>query len=114
SAKAPMRVKEHFIDTYRAVRHTICWSRPGGPIQQYDIADAYPGIPDCIIPGVSFPDPVTATGPVTDCRLLNIYFASTGVAYTDAQKTAIAGYGVYHPCVSWDITFANRVTATGS
>jgi hypothetical protein len=114
SAEAAMMVKEHFIETYGPVRHTIGWGGSGGAIQQYDIADAYPGILDGIVPGVSFPDPFTTTGPVTDCRLLNTYFASTGVAYTDAQKTAIAGYGVYHPCVSWDITFANRVTATGS
>jgi hypothetical protein len=114
SAEAAMMVKEHFIETYGPVRHTIGWGGSGGAIQQYDIADAYPGILDGIVPGVSFPDPFTTTGPVTDCRLLNAYFASTGLAYTDTQKTAIAGFGTYHPCVSWDITFANRVTATGS
>jgi Tannase-like family of unknown function (DUF6351) len=114
SAEAAMMVKEHFAETYGALRHTIGWGGSGGAIQQYDIADAYPGILDGIVPGVSFPDPFSTIGPVTDCRLLNRYFASATVAYTDAQKTAIAGFGTYHPCVSWDSSFANRVTATDS
>jgi hypothetical protein len=114
SAEAAMMVKEHFIDTYGPVQHTIGWGGSGGAIQQYEIADAYPGILDGIIPGVSFPDPLSTAGPVTDCRLFDAYFAKTGVAYTDAQKRAITGYRDYESCVSWDQTFANRATATGS
>ena len=75
SAEAAMMVKEHFIEEYGPVAHTIGWGGSGGAIQQYDIADAYPGILDGIVPGVSFPDPFTTLGPVTDCRLLDNYFA---------------------------------------
>jgi hypothetical protein len=114
SAEAAMMVKEHFIDTYGPVAHTIGWGGSGGAIQQYEIADAYPGILDGIVPGVSFPDPLSTAGPVTDCRLLNQYFAKSALAYTDAQKRAIAGYRAYDSCVSWEQTFANRATATGS
>jgi hypothetical protein len=114
SAEAAMMVKEHFVETYGPLRFTIGWGGSGGAIQQYDIADAYPGILDGIIPGVSYPDPSTTLGPVTDCRLLNRYFASTGLAYTDAQKAAISGFGSYHVCTSWDAAFANRITATDS
>ncbi len=46
SAEAAMMVKEHFIETYGQVQHTIGWGGSGGAIQQYDIADAYPGILD--------------------------------------------------------------------
>jgi hypothetical protein len=115
SAEAAMMVKEHFIDTYGPVRFTIGWGGSGGAIQQYEIADSYPGILDGIIPSVSFPDPLTTAGPVTDCRLLDSFFAgSNGSSFTTAQKTAIAGYNDYTTCVSWDNTFANRSTATGS
>ncbi|MGE5288015.1 MAG: DUF6351 family protein [Micromonosporaceae bacterium] len=114
SAEAAMMVKEHFIDTYGPVKHTIGWGGSGGAIQQYEIADAYPGILDGIVPGVSFPDPLSTAGPVTDCRLFDQYFAKTALAYTGAQKQAIAGYLDYESCVSWDQTFANRATATGS
>jgi hypothetical protein len=115
SAEAAMMVKEHFIDTYGPVRFTIGWGGSGGAIQQYEIADSYPGILDGIIPSISFPDPLTTAGPVTDCRLLDSFFAgSNGSSFTIAQKTAIAGYNDYTTCVSWDNTFANRSTATGS
>ncbi len=115
SAEAAMMVKEHFIDTYGPVQFTIGWGGSGGAIQQYEIADSYPGILDGIIPSISFPDPLTTAGPVTDCRLLDSFFAGPdGSSFTPAQQTAIAGYNDYTTCVSWDKTFASRSTATGS
>jgi hypothetical protein len=115
SAEAAMMVKEHFIDTYGAVQFTIGWGGSGGAIQQYEIADSYPGILNGIIPSISFPDPLTTAGPVTDCKLLDSFFGgANGSSFTTAQKTAIAGYNDYTSCVSWDATFANRSTATGS
>ena len=114
SAEAAMMVKEHFVETYGPVAHTIGWGGSGGAIQQYDIAENYPGIVDGIVPGVSFPDPLSTAGPVTDCRLLNRYFAGPGAALTPAQRTAVAGFIDYETCVSWDQTFASRSTATDS
>jgi len=114
SAEAAMMVKEHFIDTYGPVAHTIGWGLSGGAIQQYDIADAYPGILDGIVPGISFPDPLTTGGPVSDCQLLDQFFAGPGASFTPAERTAVAGYLDYTTCTSWDLTFANRATATGS
>ncbi|HEY9483633.1 MAG TPA: DUF6351 family protein, partial [Micromonosporaceae bacterium] len=114
SAEAAMMVKEHFIEAYGPVAHTIGWGGSGGAIQQYDIADAYPGILDGIVPGVSFPDPFTTLGPVTDCRLLDNYFAAAGGTFTAEQQRAVAGFRSYDSCQSWDATFANRITATDS
>lgn len=114
SAEAAMMVKERFIETYGPVAHTIGWGGSGGAIQQYDIAENYPGIVDGIIPGVSFPDPLSVGGPVSDCRLLNRYFAGPGASFTAGQKQAVAGFPSYDTCVSWDQTFASRATATGS
>ena len=115
SAEAAMMVKEHFIDTYGPVQFTIGWGGSGGAIQQYEIADSYPGILDGIVPSISFPDPLTTAGPVTDCRLLDSFFAGpSGSSFSTAEKTAISGYNDYTTCQSWDATFANRSTATGS
>jgi hypothetical protein len=114
SAEAAMMVKEHFIESYGPVAHTIGWGGSGGAIQQYDIADQYPGILNGIVPGVSFPDPLTTIGPVTDCRLLNHFFGATGNGFTAEQQRAVSGFRTYSSCVSWDATFANRVTATDS
>jgi hypothetical protein len=112
SAEAAMMVKEHFLETYGPARHTIGWGGSGGAIQQYDIADAYPGILDGIVPGVSFPDPLTTMGPVTDCGLLNAYFTRGG--FSPEQQRAVSGYNNYDTCTSWGVTFLSRATATGS
>lgn len=112
SAEAAMMVKEHFQETYGPALHTIGWGGSGGAIQQYDIADAYPGILDGIIPGISFPDPLTTTASVTDCGLFNAYFAKGG--FTAEQQRAVSGYNSYDTCVSWGLTFLSRTTATGS
>ena len=114
SAEAAMMVKEHFVEVYGPVAHTIGWGGSGGAIQQYDIADAYPGIVDGIIPGISFPDAFTTTRPVTDCRLLDNYFGATGNGFTAEARRAVSGFVSYDSCVSWDATFANRITATDS
>jgi hypothetical protein len=114
SAEAATMVKEHFIETYGPVAHTIGWGGSGGAIQQYTISDEYPGILDGIIPGISFPDPLSTAGPVDDCKLFDTYFAGAGASLTAAQRTAIAGYNDFTSCQSWDATFANRATATGS
>ncbi|MFI7680753.1 DUF6351 family protein [Actinophytocola sp. NPDC049390] len=112
SAEAAMMVKEHFQETYGPAQHTIGWGGSGGGIQQYDIADAYPGILDGIIPGISYPDPLTTMGPVTDCGLLNAYFAKGG--FSPEQQRAVSGYISYNTCLSWQATFLSRATATGS
>lgn len=115
SAEAAMMVKEHFIDTYGPVQFTIGWGGSGGAIQQYDIADEYPGILNGIIPAASFPDAVgTTLDVVGDCRLLDNYFGSSGNGFTPVQMTAVAGFGYYSSCPSWDSSFANRLQATAS
>jgi hypothetical protein len=111
SAEVAMMVKEHFVETYGPPAHTIGWGGSGGAIQQYDIADNYPGILDGIIPQVSFPDAVTTGGTVGDCRLLNRYFTANP-GYTDDQKKAVSGYGAWGSCVNWDLAFASRGNAT--
>jgi len=114
SAEAAMMVKEHFIDTYGPVAHTIGWGASGGSIQQYDIADAYPGLLDGIIPGASFPNANgTILDIVSDCVLMDNYFAGHS-GFTLAQQTAIAGFGFFSSCPSWDASFDSRLQPTAS
>jgi hypothetical protein len=112
SGEAAMMVKEHFIETYGPVRYTIGWGGSGGSINQHDIADGYPGILDGIIPGVSYPDMLTAFTSAADCSALNDYFATSSL--TEVQKTAITGYVSSSPCTSWQAGFQPRMTPTGS
>jgi Tannase-like family of unknown function (DUF6351) len=112
SAEVAMMVKEHFIEEYGPVAHTIGWGASGGAIQQYQIADNYPGILDGIVPQLSFPDPTTTGPTVGDCRLLNRYFTANPTLFTPAQRTAASGYRAFGSCVSWDTSFASRGNPT--
>jgi hypothetical protein len=114
SAETAMMVKERFVEAYGPITHTIGWGGSGGAIQQYDLADAYPGILDGIIPGVSYPDPLTVMNPMTDCGLLNRYFAGPGASFTPEQRRAVAGYATYSTCLQWGNSFLSRITPTGS
>ena len=112
SAEAAMMVKEHMIEEFGPVTHTIGWGASGGAIQQYQIADNYPGILDGIVPQLAFPDPITTGPTVGDCRLMNTYFTNSSLTWTAAQRTAASGYGTFGNCVSWDRAFASRGVAT--
>jgi len=114
SAEAAMMVKEHFIDAYGPVQYTIGWGGSGGSIQQYAIADSYPGILNGIIPGYSFPDVLAITDEIPDCVLLDHFFASPGTSFSAAQQEAVAGFEQYETCVSADHVFGNRLTPAGS
>jgi hypothetical protein len=95
SAETMMMVKEHFIEAYGAPQFTIGWGSSGGAIQQYQIADNYPGLIDGLITGRSFMDtPFASSTSSGDSRLLLNYFDKlAGTQLTDEQKRAIGGFG---------------------
>ena len=94
SAETLLMVKERFIETYGAPQYTIGWGSSGGAIQQYQIADNYPGLLDGLITGRSFMDtPFASSTSSGDSRLLQAYFDKNTVMLTDDQKRAIGGFG---------------------
>ena len=116
SAEAAMMVKEHFIETYGPVRHTIGWGGSGGAIQQYDIADELPGHrrrhhPRCLLPRPAehrgAGDRLPADEPVLQERGHRLHL----------HRGAEAGGGRLQQLQHLHLvgtTFANRATATGS
>ena len=56
SAETALVAKEHFAETYGVPRHTIGSGGSGGAIQQFQIAQNYPGILDALAPTAAFPD----------------------------------------------------------
>lgn len=112
SAETAMMVKEHFTETYGPVKHTIGWGGSGGAIQQYTIADSYPGILDGIIPMAGFPDAFTIEKSFgSDCKLLTRYFGAAGGSFTPQQRDAVTGLLDYSSCVgaeSIDIRSATK------
>lgn len=104
SAEAVAMLKEHVIETYGEIRYTIGAGCSGGSIQQYVLAEEYPGLLDGILPNCSYPDLWTTSTEVTDCGLLVRYFA-TATGWTPAQQAAVAGTRDASVCQFWNASF---------
>lgn len=114
SAETMMMVKERFIEAYGVPLFTIGWGSSGGAIQQYQIADNYPGLLDGLITGRSFMDtPFASATSSGDSRLLFTYFEkNSGVAFTDEQKRAVSGFGTPATVSNLSKVRAGRFSAT--
>lgn len=109
SAEALMMTKEHFVDRYAPIRHTIGMGVSGGSIQQQMIATQYPGLLDGLLPSLSFPDLWSSLArPVWDCFLLDRAFAGAPQAWTQDKKLAVTGMSLTG-CESWNAIFNNTV-----
>ena len=106
SAETVMMVKEHFIESYGVPVHTIGVGGSGGSMQQHLIAQNYPGLLDGIIPGASYPDPITLVGPVSDCSLLESAFSRSSHSWSEEQKRAVSGFATWQTCESWLRTYS--------
>ena len=96
-----MMVKEHFIESFGPPVYTIGNGGSGGSMQQYLIAQNYPGLLDGITPGASFTDIATVAPGVVDCTLLAHAFDTSGQPWSDDQKTAVSGFATWKVCASW-------------
>lgn len=101
SAETLSLVKEHFTEQYGRPVHTIGWGSSGGGLQQYLIAQNYPGLLDGIIPSLSFPDWTTSALAITDCALLAGFFDRSAPAWSEEQKTAVSGFATWRTCIGW-------------
>ena len=114
SAETMMMVKEHFIERYGVPVHTIGVGGSGGSMQQHLIAQNYPGLLDGIIPGASYPDPITLAGPVSDCSLLESAISRSSHSWSEEQKRAVSGYATWQTCESWLRTYSPAMLRPGS
>lgn len=106
SAETVAKVKERFIEQFGKPLFTIGHGASGGSMQQYLIANAYPGLLDGIMPGRSYADVMTFLQPLYDCELLQNAFNTSGGKWNDEQKGAVAGkYWGY--CVSHATRYPN-------
>lgn len=109
SAETATMVKEHFVETYGPVVHTIGRGGSGGAIQQHMIEQNYPDVLDGLVVGASFPDNWTIGQGVVDCALFINYFNNTELEWTDEQKRAISGFATFKTCFSWFFSFAPNI-----
>lgn len=97
SSETAMMVKEHFIEEFGVPVHTIGTGGSGGAIQQYMMAQNYPGLLDGLMPQISFSDNAIFES-VIDCSLLGHAFDSTKASWNDDQKAAVSGYATWKTC----------------
>jgi hypothetical protein len=95
-AESLIMAKEHLIDQYGTLRYTIGVGCSGGALTMQQVANAYPGIYQGIIPQCSFPDTWTTGQQMLDEQLLRDYFENPaewgpGIAWTPAQMAAVTG-----------------------
>ena len=100
NAETLMMVKEYFVKNFGVPVHTIGTGGSGGSIQQYLIAQNYPGLLDGIIPGSSFADHTSVAEPILDCALIGRVASAMKTGLTPEQRLAVSGYGSWGLCES--------------
>ncbi len=100
SAESIMMLKEHIIENYGTIRHTVSVGGSGGSSQQHNIAASYPGLLDGIGPSQSFPDVWNMVWDAAECQMLTRYFLTTSPQlWTDlSQQLAVLGKGGLLSC----------------
>jgi hypothetical protein len=105
-----MMLKEYFIERYGIPKWTAGWGGSGGSIQQYLIAQLYPGLLDGLQPSVSFPETIMQAVP--ECRLFDRVYAANTATWTTTKQVAAQGFNA-GTCNAWDQSFATpMVVAT--
>jgi len=96
-AESLVMAKEHLIESYGTLRYTIGTGCSGGSLVQQQVANAYPGIYQGILPQCSFPDAWSTGQQLAGYHFLRGYFENpskwgTGIAWTPAQIAAVEGH----------------------
>ncbi len=110
SAETLMMVQEHIDEQLGPIGLTVGRGGSGGAIQQYAIAQNYPGLLDALNTSASFPDSASIAGGVTDCGLLLDYWdTDEGAGFSEEARTAVQGHGTTQFCAAWKQTFLGNV-----
>jgi hypothetical protein len=99
-AESLIMAKEHLIDALGTLRYTIGTGCSGGSLAQQQVANAYPGVYQGILPQCSFPDSWSTGQELMDYQLTRNYFENptnwgTGVTWTPLQIAAVQGHPNY-------------------
>ncbi|MEO6627344.1 MAG: DUF6351 family protein, partial [Aquihabitans sp.] len=106
SAETTMMVKERFIEEFGQPAFTLGEGQSGGSMQIHLIAQNYPGLLDGAVALLPFPDLVTVSSGIADCRLLDRWYATpAGKTLSPAQRTAINGHASAETCAAWEKAF---------
>ncbi|HEU5153007.1 MAG TPA: DUF6351 family protein, partial [Iamia sp.] len=107
SIETTMMIKEHISEQYGLVEAVIGTNGSGAALQQYNAINNAPGLLAAGMPTATFTDIPSTAMTVADCGLLQSYYASTSLSWTDAQKAAVNGHNLLSGnqlnaiCQSW-------------
>jgi Tannase-like family of unknown function (DUF6351) len=104
-----MMLKEYFIKNFGMPKWTSGLGASGGGIQQYLLAQLYPGLLDGLQAINAFPE--TFMPNVYECRLASAVFKSDPARWTTAKQVAVQGF-TPGTCDSWDLAFASLLIGT--
>jgi hypothetical protein len=109
-AESLVMAKQHLIDEYGALRYTIGTGCSGGSLVQQQVANAYPGIYQGILPQCSFQDAWSNAQEISDYHLTRKYFEhpeawGPGIVWTYNQIAAVEGHPNYGNAVIFDTVY---------
>jgi hypothetical protein len=122
-AESLVMAKEHLVDHYGTLRYAIGTGCSGGSLVQQQVANAYPGIYQGILPQCSFQDAWSNGQEISDYHVTRAYFEhpekwGTGVVWTPAQIAAVEGHPNYGNAIIFDTVYweslANPTTGCGT
>ena len=96
-AESLMMAKERIVERYGLIRYTIGTGCSGGSLTQQQVANAYPGIYQGILPQCSFPDAWSTGQQLAAYNLIRRYVENParwapGIAWTPLEIAAIEGH----------------------
>ena len=113
-AESMVMAKERLIERYGTLRYTIGTGCSGGSLTQQQVANAYPGIYQAILPQCSYPDAISTGIQFADYHGLRRYFedpAKSGSAlWTPAQYGPVEGHVSHANAVAADEAFFKSAT----
>jgi hypothetical protein len=112
--EALIMTKEHVVETLGEIRYTIGTGCSGGSLVQQQLANAYPGLYQGILPQCSYPDAWSSAMQYIDYDLMLQYFRApagwgTGVAWEPASIGQVIG----HPNPANPVSFTTVIPNSG-
>ena len=118
SVETAMMIKEHLSEQYGLVEAIVGTNGSGAALQQYNALNNAPGLLAAAMPTATFADIATTAMTVTDCGLLQHYYETSDLDWTDAKKAAVNGHNLLSGnrlnaiCQSWTDAFLDRIDPT--
>jgi len=109
-AESLVMAKEHLIEELGTLRYTIGTGCSGGSLVQQQVANAYPGVYQGILPQCSFQDAWSNGQEISDYHVTRRYFEhpegwGQGIAWTPNQIAAGEGHPNYGNAIIFDTVY---------